>query len=124
VDAAKALGSTTTPPPPTEPVTTYVSASFCFDTRCTRIDDSHSSTITLELTGKTPYTLDALKAGTYKIEAWQDLNDNKVSDVDEPSGLYEMLVTVAATQTVTDINVRLESFNPALRNALAPYRRR
>jgi serine protease len=116
VDAAKALGSTTTPPPPppppTESVTTYVSASFCFDTRCTRIDDSLSKTVTLELTGRTPYSLALLKAGTYKIETWQDLNDNGVSDVDEPSGLYDTLVTVAPAQTVEDIDVRLESFNP------------
>ncbi len=121
VDAAKALNSSSTPPPPPPPppptktVKTFVSASYCFDERCTRVDDSQSKTVIVELKGKTPYSFTSLKAGIYKVEAWQDLDGDEFSDVDEPSGLYNGLVKVAAAEAVTGIDVRLESFTPALR---------
>jgi serine protease len=125
VDAAKALGGgggspPPPPPPPTEDVSTYVLAFYCLDAKCDKVDQNLSKQLELtELQDRTPYQIRGLARGSYLVGAWQDLNGNIKVDGGEPLAAYSSFIAVNTAQNVTNINLRLEPYNPALRAAFS-----
>lgn len=122
INAALALGSdVATPPPPPPPppsteVPTYVVAFFCVPLggdACADFDLSRSAELLVPTTSnEVPYRISGLEPATYKMAAWQDLNQDLKVDKSEPFGVNPNLILVQAGQTQTGVTISLEPFSP------------
>jgi serine protease len=114
VDAAAALGSSSTEPPPappTEDVKTYAVAFYCANTFCNDFIDELS--VLLELTDtrqQIPYQITDLVDGAYAVGAFQDLDGNIDLSIGEPFGAYENLVFIENKEGQGGIDILLEPY--------------
>ncbi len=115
VNAAAALGgaSDLPPQPETERVNTYVIAFHCTTASCTDFNETRSGSTALSATQlAVPFRIESLTSGTYRVVAWQDLNDNIMIDDNEPFGVYPANLTLGAGQAFQGADIYLEAFTP------------
>jgi serine protease len=92
-------------------VPTFVDAFFCLDSECEEVDFDLdiSPAIEVETTGDAvPYIFENLRAGTYEIVGWQDIDQDEEVDDDEPFGFTDP-IELAEGQDLENIDVRLEA---------------
>jgi uncharacterized protein (DUF2141 family) len=92
-------------------VPTYVDAFFCLDSECEEVDVDLDVSPAIDVpttSDAVPYMFENLRAGTYEIVAWLDIDQDDEVDDDEPFGFTDPL-ELAEGQALENIDVRLDA---------------
>ena len=90
-----------------------MSLRFTARASCAGFDENRSGSTALSATQlEVPFRIESLTSGTYRVAAWQDLNDNIMIDDNEPFGVYPTDLTLRTSQAFQGADIYLEAFTP------------